>query len=96
MADVMFIFISSGSQWTGEYVMEFQDLLASASVEPRNQTEEARYSFIQGGYVEDLNSQGSLSFSLPLALFQCTLFTLENSFESKCKHLQVFIYFVLN
>lgn len=48
---------NSGSQWTGEYVMEFQDLIASASVEPRNQTEEARYSFIQGGYVEDLNSQ---------------------------------------
>ncbi|XP_042043952.1 2-(3-amino-3-carboxypropyl)histidine synthase subunit 2-like [Salvia splendens] len=45
-----------GSQWTGAYVMEFRDLIASTPVE-REQSKEARFSFIQGGYVEDLDQQ---------------------------------------
>ncbi|KAJ4842495.1 hypothetical protein Tsubulata_027081 [Turnera subulata] len=46
-----------GSQWTGAYVMEFQHLINSSPVEERNHSEEARFSFMQGGYVEDLDSQ---------------------------------------
>ncbi|XP_077227933.1 diphthamide synthesis DPH2 family protein [Tasmannia lanceolata] len=48
---------SRGSQWTGAYVMEFQDLMAP-SLEVSNITEEARFSFIGGGYVEDFELQG--------------------------------------
>ncbi|XP_034680154.1 2-(3-amino-3-carboxypropyl)histidine synthase subunit 2-like [Vitis riparia] len=44
-----------GSQWTGAYVMEFRDLISSSPVEVRNQSEEARFSFLQGGYVEDFD-----------------------------------------
>ncbi|KAK4476687.1 hypothetical protein RD792_015847 [Penstemon davidsonii] len=46
--------LDRGSQWTGEYVLEFQDLIASTSIE-RELSEEARFSFFEGGYVEDLN-----------------------------------------
>lgn len=49
-----------GRQWTGEYVMEFRNLINSSLSEPINSTteeEEARFSFIQGGYVEDSNSK---------------------------------------
>ncbi|KAJ7980651.1 2-(3-amino-3-carboxypropyl)histidine synthase subunit 2 [Quillaja saponaria] len=48
---------SSGSQWTGAYVMEFQDLINTSPVGKRNQSEEARFSFLQGRYVEDFNLQ---------------------------------------
>ncbi|KAK6143307.1 hypothetical protein DH2020_023655 [Rehmannia glutinosa] len=43
-----------GRQWTGAYVMEFRDLIASTPL-AREQSDEARFSFIQGGYVEDLD-----------------------------------------
>ncbi|KAK3011132.1 hypothetical protein RJ639_012857 [Escallonia herrerae] len=46
-----------GSQWTGAYVMEFRDLIASAAVDTKRQSKEARFSFLQGGYVEDFDSQ---------------------------------------
>lgn len=45
-----------GSQWTGGYVMEFQNLIGSTPVKAREQPE-ARFSFLQGGYVEDLELQ---------------------------------------
>ncbi|KAF8393726.1 hypothetical protein HHK36_019924 [Tetracentron sinense] len=45
-----------GSEWTGAYVLEFQDLIAS-SLEVRDKLEEARFSFLQGGYVEDFEQQ---------------------------------------
>ncbi|XP_062174033.1 uncharacterized protein LOC133879473 [Alnus glutinosa] len=45
-----------GSQWTGAYVMEFRDLITSCPVEV-NQPEEARFSFLSGGYVEDVDLQ---------------------------------------
>ncbi|KZV43635.1 diphthamide biosynthesis protein 2 [Dorcoceras hygrometricum] len=51
--------LDRGSQWTGEYVMEFQDLIGSTHVKAREQPEEARFSFLQGGYVEDLELQGT-------------------------------------
>ncbi|XP_073065992.1 uncharacterized protein [Primulina eburnea] len=46
-----------GSQWTGGYVMEFHSLIGSTPVKAREQPEEARFSFLQGGYVEDLELQ---------------------------------------
>ncbi|KAI3448705.1 hypothetical protein Pfo_005370 [Paulownia fortunei] len=49
--------LDRGRQWTGAYVMEFRDLLASTPSVARGQSEEARFSFIQGGYVEDLDLQ---------------------------------------
>ncbi|XP_068650156.1 uncharacterized protein [Aristolochia californica] len=47
------IAFSGGSLWMGAYKMEFQDLLSSASQQIVDR-EEARYSFLEGGYVEDL------------------------------------------
>eukprot|EP00268_Persea_americana_P029425 TRINITY_DN28449_c0_g1_i1.p1 TRINITY_DN28449_c0_g1~~TRINITY_DN28449_c0_g1_i1.p1 ORF type:complete len:452 (-),score=97.20 TRINITY_DN28449_c0_g1_i1:552-1907(-) len=46
-----------GSQWTGAYVMGFRDLMASASPNVSNCSEEARFSFLEGRYVEDLEPQ---------------------------------------
>ncbi|KAH9783253.1 2-(3-amino-3-carboxypropyl)histidine synthase subunit 2 [Citrus sinensis] len=43
-----------GTQWTGAYVMEFRDLMSSSPVEGSDQAEEARFSFLKGGYVEDV------------------------------------------
>ncbi|XP_038877053.1 2-(3-amino-3-carboxypropyl)histidine synthase subunit 2 isoform X1 [Benincasa hispida] len=48
---------SRGSRWTGAYIMEFQDLVDFSTPKEGNQSDEARYSFLQGGYVEDWNSQ---------------------------------------
>ncbi|XP_076951373.1 uncharacterized protein LOC143624692 [Bidens hawaiensis] len=46
-----------GSEWTGKYVMEFQDLVDSTPAGIENREEEARFSFIQGGYIEDHDLQ---------------------------------------
>ncbi|KAF6169706.1 hypothetical protein GIB67_004098 [Kingdonia uniflora] len=48
-----------GSQWTGEYVMEFRELIGS-SVEVDSNLEEPRFSFLKGGYVEDTDLQESV------------------------------------
>ncbi|XP_028103535.1 uncharacterized protein LOC114302689 [Camellia sinensis] len=40
-------------KWTGAYVMEFHNLMTSFPMELRDQLEEARFSFLQGGYIED-------------------------------------------
>lgn len=40
--------------------MEFRDLISSSPLEV-TQSEEARFSFFSGGYVEDVNLQGKLS-----------------------------------
>lgn len=45
-----------GSEWTGAYVTEFRDLITSSPMEAKNLSE-ARFSFIQGGYVEDVEQQ---------------------------------------
>ncbi|KAK4345858.1 hypothetical protein RND71_036034 [Anisodus tanguticus] len=47
---------SRGSKWTGAYVTEFRDLITSSPMEAKDQSE-ARFSFIQGGYVEDFEQQ---------------------------------------
>lgn len=39
-------------------MINFQDLTASTASEVVNDTEEARFSFIQGGYVEDIRPLG--------------------------------------
>ncbi|POO02012.1 Diphthamide synthesis DHP [Trema orientale] len=44
-------------QWTGAYVMEFQDLINSSLMESQRHSKEARFSFLQGGYVEDFDVQ---------------------------------------
>ncbi|RDY04163.1 2-(3-amino-3-carboxypropyl)histidine synthase subunit 2, partial [Mucuna pruriens] len=51
------IAFNRGSQWTGAYVMEFRDLINLPQMEVRDQEEEARFSFFQGGYVEDFENQ---------------------------------------
>lgn len=50
------IAFNRGSQWTGAYVMGFGDLINLPQVQVGNQ-EEARFSFLQGGYVEDFENQ---------------------------------------
>lgn len=45
------------TQWTGAYVMEFRDLITSSLTESRSHSKEARFSFLQGGYVEDFDTQ---------------------------------------
>lgn len=42
--------------------MEFQDLVASTPVGTEITKKEARFSFIQGGYIEDPDLQGNSSF----------------------------------
>ncbi|EHA8588737.1 2-(3-amino-3-carboxypropyl)histidine synthase subunit 2 [Cocos nucifera] len=65
---------SRGSKWTGEYVINFQDLTASTASEVVNDTEEARFSFIQGGYVEDIRplENGGEHEETSLALAEAT------------------------
>ncbi|KAL8555102.1 hypothetical protein ACS0TY_003053 [Phlomoides rotata] len=46
-----------GSQWTGAYVMDFRDVISSTPSVAMQQSKEARFSFIQGGYIEDLDLQ---------------------------------------
>lgn len=49
--------------------MEFRDLISSCPVE-ENQSEEARFSFFSGGYVEDVDLQGSNLSCLVFSLLQ--------------------------
>ncbi|KNA10887.1 hypothetical protein SOVF_140160, partial [Spinacia oleracea] len=46
-----------GSQWTGEYTIEFRDLMNMPSFGGEIGTDEPRYSFILGGYAEDHNHE---------------------------------------
>ncbi|XP_071914293.1 uncharacterized protein [Coffea arabica] len=50
------IAFNRGSQWTGAYSMEFQDVVASQPAEVEDEAE-SRFSFFQGGYVEDFKLQ---------------------------------------
>ncbi|XP_010469301.2 PREDICTED: diphthamide biosynthesis protein 2-like [Camelina sativa] len=49
------IAFSRGSEWTGAYLMQFQDVINSVKLESEahSESEEPRFSFFQGGYVED-------------------------------------------
>lgn len=52
--------------------MEFQQLISSTPAESRNPSKEARFSFIQGGYVEDSDLQGSfhpVTFNILVRIF---------------------------
>ncbi|ONM11426.1 diphthamide synthesis DPH2 family protein [Zea mays] len=42
-----------GREWTGEYLLDFKDLITSEKQEAASTTGEARFSFIKGVYVED-------------------------------------------
>ncbi|CAN1246609.1 2-(3-amino-3-carboxypropyl)histidine synthase subunit 2 [Linum grandiflorum] len=44
-----------GSEWTGAYVMKFWDLIDTPPADAEHDPEEARFSLIQGRYVEDFN-----------------------------------------
>lgn len=52
---------SRGSEWTGAYLMHFQDVINSSKLESEahSEPEEPRFSFFQGGYVEDHNANGN-------------------------------------
>jgi len=47
-----------GREWTGEYLLDFKDLITSEKQEVTSATE-ARFSFIKGAYVEDNCTQGT-------------------------------------
>ncbi|XP_050213379.1 uncharacterized protein LOC126664845 [Mercurialis annua] len=66
------IAFNRGSQWTGAYVMEFRDLINCSVVETRDKPEEARFSFIQGRYVEDFDAQENIEKDEGLALANTT------------------------
>ncbi|GJZ07228.1 replication protein A 70 kDa DNA-binding subunit B, partial [Tanacetum coccineum] len=51
-----------GSEWAGQYVMEFQDLIASTPVSTKSLKKKQIFSFIQGGYIEDLDLQGKFGY----------------------------------
>jgi hypothetical protein len=48
-----------GREWTGEYLLDFKDLITSEKQEVTSTPEEARFSFIKGAYVEDNYAQGT-------------------------------------
>ena len=73
--------------------MEFRDLINSSPLEVRKQPEEARFSFLKGGYVEDFELQGTcpsflipllVEFKLLLFLFQKRIATLFVLSKEKC------------
>ncbi|KAL6662146.1 hypothetical protein ACP70R_000005 [Stipagrostis hirtigluma subsp. patula] len=47
------VHVFRGREWTGEYFLDFKDLITSGRQEVAKTTEEARFSFIKGGYMED-------------------------------------------
>lgn len=51
-------------------MLEFQELMSLPQLEVGGQKEEARFSFLHGGYVEDFDLQGILSFYFRFAF--CT------------------------
>ncbi|CAA0815591.1 diphthamide synthesis DPH2 family protein [Striga hermonthica] len=61
-----------GRQWTGEYTVEFRDLIASSPLACEQQPDEARFSFIQGSYVEHLDLQDEEEKDEILALVNTT------------------------
>ncbi|KAH7681260.1 Diphthamide synthesis DHP2 protein [Dioscorea alata] len=65
---------SRGRQWTGEYIMEFQNLMASDATEIVDDNEGARFSFLKGCYVEDHQPQENNGDQkeMPLALAEMT------------------------
>ncbi|RCV32179.1 hypothetical protein SETIT_6G237100v2 [Setaria italica] len=54
---------SRGREWTGEYLLDFKDLITSEKQEVASAAEEARFSFIKGAYVEDNRAQENMEQS---------------------------------
>ncbi|XP_027341616.1 2-(3-amino-3-carboxypropyl)histidine synthase subunit 2 isoform X2 [Abrus precatorius] len=80
------IAFNRGSQWTGAYVMEFGDLINLPQIEVGDQEEEARFSFLQGGYVEDFENQENVEEEREaLALVNATEKALQ--LQNKCNSL---------
>ncbi|KAL9231926.1 hypothetical protein vseg_007084 [Gypsophila vaccaria] len=52
-----------GSSWTGEYTMEFRDLINTPSSETETNLAEPRYSFFEGGYVEEHDHEENVNDS---------------------------------
>ncbi|KAF8765293.1 hypothetical protein HU200_008665 [Digitaria exilis] len=63
-----------GREWTGEYLLDFKDLITSEKQEVASATDEARFSFIKGGYVEDNSAEENIveESETPLALVEVT------------------------
>ncbi|KAL8171259.1 hypothetical protein V2J09_023063 [Rumex salicifolius] len=49
-----------GMQWTGEYTLQFRDLMSTLLPEGEGHIDEGRYSFFQGGYVEDMGQKENI------------------------------------
>lgn len=72
---------SRGRKWTGEYLLDFKDLITSDKPEIVSTTEEARFSFIKGGYMEDScpqENEEQLGTSLSLAEVTEKALTIQN------------------
>lgn len=65
-----------GREWTGEYLLDFKDLITSEKQEVASTTDEARFSFIKGGYVEDNSAQGTSCARGSMHLSLCEQVTL--------------------
>ncbi|WVZ59180.1 LOW QUALITY PROTEIN: hypothetical protein U9M48_009369, partial [Paspalum notatum var. saurae] len=80
---------SRGKEWTGEYLLDFKDLISSEKQEVASTTEEARFSFIKGVYVEDNFSQENEEQSeTSLALAEVT----EKALNIKNQHNDTILY----
>lgn len=53
--------------------MEFQELISSTPVEVRSPSNEARFSFIRGGYVEDSDLQGNFLLVIEYFILLCNI-----------------------
>lgn len=75
---------------------EFRDLITSSPMEAKNQSE-ARFSFIQGGYVEDVEQQGALfCFHLFFGVQDEYKSTLELCMHSFCPDMKTVNYHFFN
>lgn len=61
--------------------MEFGDLIKLPKVEATNQEEEARFSFFQGGYVEDFDNQGTFYSFLASKQHEIAAFLRNTSYQ---------------
>ena len=80
-----------GREWTGEYLLDFKDLITLEKQEVASTAEEAHFPFIKGVYVEDNCPQGTsyADGSIHLSLFEQVL-----SFNSAVVGSLICFYFV--
>ncbi|KAJ1295318.1 hypothetical protein BS78_01G215100 [Paspalum vaginatum] len=80
---------SRGKEWTGEYLLDFKDLISSEKQEVASTTEEARFSFIKGVYVEDnFRQENEERSETSLALAEVT----ETALNIKNQHNDTILY----